>query len=285
MIRGFKGALCLGLLLSAGTALAAESNQQAKCINKINKDTIKVLAAKGKLGGGCVKDAVKTSLTPGAAATSCLAADAKGKVSGKKAKTVSDEMKNCSAPLPDFAYTSAANANADADNAGGQLMQDVFGVSFGALLPCDTNPKECLCQRQAIDRVVKMFNAANQIFVKCKKFALAIGHDPFPLGASSAADIEKCATGPGSGLSVAEDPGAKIADAGTQLGDTVTKFCGQTPNDEFAIGRCAGLSNANRTICLEDRVFCRFCLMVNGADNLAINCDVFDDGVTNGSCP
>ena len=281
MIRGFNAVLCAGLVLAAGSVFAAEGNQQAKCINKINKDMIKVEAAQGKLGSGCVKDAVKTSMTPGAAAESCNTADAKGKVNGKVLKVSSDQTKNCVAPLPDFAFTNATTAANAGKQAGEDIMHDTFGANFAALYSCDTNPKECLCQRQAIDRVVKIFNATNQIFVKCKKFALAIGHDPFPLGASSPGDIADCATGPGAGLSVAEDPGQKISDAGTQLGDTMNKFCGQTPNDEFAGGECAGLMNGPRTTCLEQRVKCRFCQEVNTADNLTIDCNTFS-GTT---CP
>ncbi len=269
----------VAVLLASTTASASpQSNQQQKCINTINKDTIKVLAAQTKLGTGCVKDAVKT----GSNAETCINSDPKGKVGGKSAKTSSDQTKQCTAPLPDFAFTGAATANGAAIQAGRDVMHDGFGSPLDAgLYSCDTAPAECLCQRQAIDRVAKIFNATSQIFVKCKKFALAIGHDPVPLGAASAADIEGCITNAGYGISVAADPGSKIADATTQLGDTIAKFCGTTPNDEFAGGLCSGLSNAQRTTCLANRVKCRFCQLVNAADALAVDCATFS-GTT---CP
>lgn len=283
MTRGVRGALWLGVLLSAAAAWATpQGNQQQHCINAENKDTIKVEAAQGKLGSGCVKDAVKT----GSNAETCMNADAKNKVGGKEGKTTSDDSKQCTGkpPLPDFAYTGSATANAAAVQAGKDIVHDAFGNPIDSgLFSCDTFPAECLCQRQAIDRVVKIFNATNQIFVHCKKEALAINHDPFMGGASSPADIEDCATNASTtdGLSVNADPKGKIGAATTQLSDTITKFCGTTANDEFGGGVCNGLSNANRTTCLAQRVKCRFCQEVNTADNLAIDCTTFSGG----TCP
>src|SRR5260221_10453203 len=80
MTRAIRAIVCTlsGVtLVGVGAAWAApQGNQQQHCINALNKDTIKVEAAQGKLGSGCVKDAVKT----GSNAETCLNADAKGKV-------------------------------------------------------------------------------------------------------------------------------------------------------------------------------------------------------------
>jgi pimeloyl-ACP methyl ester carboxylesterase len=37
--------------------------------------------------------------------------------------------------------------------------------------------------------------------------------------------------------------------------------------------------------CIDQRVECRVCLTLNAIDNLAVDCDAFDDGMTNLSCP
>ena len=279
MKRVVGSTLGVAVLFCAAAAWAQpQGNDQQKCINKINKDTIKVQAAQGKLNAACVKDAVKV----GSDAEACIAADAKGKVAGKEAKTVEDDSKNCVglSPQPDFAYVGAGTANAAAVQAETDLIHDVFGnpVNPGLFL-CDNFPAECLCQRQGIDRVEKLFRAMSKLFVKCKKAALAIGHDPFPMGAASASDIGECVSNVAVGLSVAADTKGKVADAKTQLSDTLTQFC--TVGGEFDAGTCTGLSAAPLVDCLANRTRCRFCLMVNTADNLAVDCNAFS-GTT---CP
>jgi hypothetical protein len=281
-----KGVITVGLGIGALMVLGAsaasaqpQGNLQQKCINKINKDMIKVQAAQGKLNAGCVKDAVKT----GSNAEACIAADAKGKVSGKEDKTVSDEMKNCVglSPAPAFAYTSAVMANTAAEEAEDDLIHDVFGspaIDPGLFL-CDTSPAECLCQRQVIDRAEKLFRAMSKYFVKCKKAALAIGKLPaFPLGAASASDIARCVTDATIGLSVQADTKGKVADATSQMEATRANFC--TVGGEFNAGVCTG-SGSGVTDCLAKRTKCRFCEMVNAGDGLAIDCSTFS-GTT---CP
>jgi hypothetical protein len=274
MLRGFANVLCSGVLLCAAAAWGQpQGNGQQGCINKINKDTIKVHAAQGKLNAACIKDAVKV----GSDAEACIAADGKGKVAGKRAKTVEDEMKKCVSlnPQPAFAYTSATIANDAAEQAEQNLIHDVFGspsVNPG-LFSCDTNPAECLCQRQGIDRVEKLFRAVSKLFVKCKKLALAIGHDPFMMGAASPSDIADCVTNAGIGVSVAADTKGKVADATGQLSATLSQFC--TVGGEFNGGACTGLSGNLLVDCLANHTKCRFCQMVNGADALTIDCGMF----------
>ncbi len=37
-------------------------------------------------------------------------------------------------------------------------------------------------------------------------------------------------------------------------------------------------------LCLDARVECRVCLLLNTVDLLCMDCDLFDDGLLNGSC-
>lgn len=50
-------------------------------------------------------------------------------------------------------------------------------------------------------------------------------------------------------------------------------------------GLCAGTSAATLGTCVAERVACRVCLAINASDNLNVDCDAFDDGQTNLSCP
>jgi hypothetical protein len=50
-------------------------------------------------------------------------------------------------------------------------------------------------------------------------------------------------------------------------------------------GACAGRTGGALATCIEERVNCRVCLSLNLLDDLAVDCDSFDDGQLNVSCP
>lgn len=270
-----RGLVCTSaLLLVAGAAVAQpQGNAEQKCINKINKGVSKVHAAQGKLNSGCIKDAVNEKIPD---ADACIAADPKGKVAGKKAKLEADDLKACASASPDFGYTSGVFAGSAAAQAELDLIHDLYGnpVQSGLYI-CDTNPAECLCQRQVNGRVNKLFRAMSKIFLKCKNPALAIGKDPFPMGASSAADLAQCISNAGVGLSVQADTKGKVSAGTQQLQDTAQQFCFTTSNNEFAGGVCNGFDGnpAGLAQCIRDRVECRFCNMYKAADALGAGID------------
>jgi len=280
-----RGKLAVGvtvLLLAAAAWAIPQDKFQQKCINKINKDTIAVEAVQGKLDAGCIKDAVKVGSST--IAETCINSDPAGKVAKKAAITNKDNTNKCASinPQPDFAYTSPAIVNTAAIQAERDLIHDVFGSPLDAgLFKCDVHPLQCLCQRQVVDRVEKLGRAMSGIFVKCKNAALAIGHDPFPLGATQASDIAECVTNAAIPQSVQADTKTKISTAQAQLLATWTQFCHKTSDDEFHGGVCPGLLGSALTDCLAQRVRCRFCRMVDTADALAINCATWSGG----SCP
>ena len=287
-MRVLKGIVCLlAVLFVAGAAAAApQSDAQQACINKVNKAITKVQAAQGKANNSCVKDFVKGKISGPGAAEACVIDDPKDKVEGKQANLLNDEGKNCDPmDLPAFAYTNGTYAGTTAYQAEVNLIHDVYGSPLDSgLYLCDTFPGECLCQRQAIGRVEKLFRAMSKIFIKCKKPALAIGHDPFPLGAASASDIADCLDNGAVALSVEADGKGKVADGTTQLDDTLTHFCsGPFGNDPFSGGVCAGLTGPTLTSCLVGHTKCRFCQMFQATDNLGANVDCATySGVT---CP
>ncbi len=47
---------------------------------------------------------------------------------------------------------------------------------------------------------------------------------------------------------------------------------------------CATENAAELAICLDEVVECRVCLAVNQADDLSVDCELFDDGLVNASC-
>ena len=63
----------------------------------------------------------------------------------------------------------------------------------------------------------------------------------------------------------------RVADCGGA--DLLAAFPGCGTGDPGALG-----------LCLDARVECRVCLLLNTADALCTDCDLFDDGVPNSSC-
>jgi hypothetical protein len=280
-------------LLPLGAAWAdPQTKDQQKCINKLNKDGIKVQAAQGKENSECVKRKANDELggsQSGSQAEACLTADGKGKVQKKMDKTSADETKFCQADVPDFGYTSATNVNDAAQQAELDLIHDLFGAApvDGGLFSKNPNVNEAVCQRNVINRVEKLIQTMGREFVKCKKNALAVAKEPFLNGAASAADLETCVDDAGTPGSVLDDAKNKIADRQQNLLDTILDQCdpGGFSFDPFG-GACAGLSAgpaATLRNCLADLAECRFCQFVNDADALNIDCGVFA-GTTAAAC-
>jgi hypothetical protein len=47
---------------------------------------------------------------------------------------------------------------------------------------------------------------------------------------------------------------------------------------------CGTDDSADMAICVDEIVECRVCAALNQADDLALDCDLLDDGVENSSC-
>lgn len=281
--------LAVALVAGPAAVLAELPSAEQICINKINSDGVKVQAAQLKLNDGCVKDAVKTQLSPGPAADACIELDGKGKVAKKRASTTADITKKCGT-TPSIFFAGATVTNDAAEEGAKALLRDVFGPTLGALQSCDTNASECACQVKVINRLSKMERAMAKIWLQCKKAAMKGSKEPFaPVGAITNAELEQCVTNAAltGGLSVAADTKGKIADAKSQLAASADQFCAKGAVDEFAGGECAGFStpptldSAGLADCMEAQAKCRLCETINLTDALAIDCDAWA-GIT---CP
>lgn len=280
--------LAVAIVAAPSLLLAELPKAEQICINKMNNDGVKVQAAQLKVNDGCVADAVKTQLSPGASANACVEADPKGAVNKKRLSTTADITKKCGT-TPSIFFTGATTTNDAAEDSAKGLVRDVFGPTLGSLQSCDTNAPECACQVKVSNRVSKLTRAMGKIWLQCKKDALTAGGAFTPTGATSNSQLEQCVTNAAlaGGLSVAADTKGKIAKAHDQLKATAEQFCGIGSVDEFAAGACAGFSTPptidgeNLANCLEGQARCRFCEMVNETDALNIDCDAW----VGTSCP
>ncbi len=153
------------------------------------------------------------------------------------------------------------------------LIHDLFGSDLDLAIVDSGNDKDgAKCQQGAAKQVKKCQDAKLKAFNACKKDGLkdATVHDALTL-----ADC------------MGQDPKGGIEkDCVTKLTDKVGKSCTGLDYATLFPGECSGEATlADFESCLEARVECRVCLALNEADNLARDCDEFDDGAFNASCP
>ncbi len=276
--------------LSVATPMtAAISKDQQNCINKLNKDGSKVALKQGKENSGCIKNAGKGKLPVMQNADQCLVADAKLKVSKASVKTEEDFTARCAADPPAFglpaATAAAAAINDAATDQSRALVTDIFGGSLSAaIIPCDTDKDACKCQQAVSKSYEKLAATKVKQFVKCKKDALKEGATPAPAGAMSASDIAQCVDDAGTPGSIAGDGKDKIQKKIDKLGKDIAKKCSAVDTAAAFPGLCQGLIGDDLRDCVDRRVECRVCLTIATMDDLAVDCDLFDDGSANGSC-
>jgi cysteine-rich repeat protein len=250
--------------------VSQDAGQQA-CINTLNKDAAKVAAKQGKENASCVKAAAKGKIDD---PEGCLIADAKGKVAAAEAKTLKDGTAKCGiGAIPDFGVDDAERANASAQNGETALVADVFGPTLNGVI--STDKATGACQSAVVKDYEKIVATKLKEFMGCKKNALAAG-------ASSAAELSAaCLTDGG----IAVDAKGKIAKTVAKLGADIDKQCAGVDTAAAFPGGCAGREAAELAACIDRLVECRVCLMLGGIDGLGADCDLFDDGAVNGSCP
>lgn len=265
-----SGVFCLVAVSAFGQA---QSKDQQKCINKLNKDGSAVAKAQSKENLSCLRNAGKNKLV--GTAEDCLTLDPKQKVLKKKSKTTTDDGKFCSAS-PSFAYTGATTTNDAAVQGELDLIADIFGSPLdSAVIDCDVDKAGCLCQQKVLKDVEKLAATKLKEFVKCKKQVLK-------LGVTTGTAVAACVNDALTTGSIAADSKLKILKKRDKLNDTIGKKC--DPVGSAFPGDCTGLSGAMLANCLDVLVECRVCQTINEMDNFFVNCDLFDDGLANSSC-
>ena len=85
------------------------------------------------------------------------------------------------------------------------------------------------------------------------------------------------------------DPKLKIAKADANVAKVTTKCvtAGFSPVGAQFGGACTAVADPLFPGCVAERARCAFCIAVNVADDIApaLDCDLFDDGAANLSCP
>ncbi len=258
-------------LFAAWTAAAPASAQVpdragAGCIAATNKAAALVARAHANLAFVCAK-----GVTVGKVADFdvCVADDAKGRIA--KARGVADKLDTarCAEP-PAFGYATPDVVAAGVAFAADALVADIFGATPTSPL-ASGDKATARCQGIVLKQTTGLAAARLRAFSACKAAALKAG------SLASAEELETTCFD-----ALAADAGGKLAKADQKLSGLLVKKCLGVILPDALPGACATTGDLGQ--CLVDRAECAACRLLNAADGLARDCDVFDNGAADNTC-
>jgi cysteine-rich repeat protein len=256
-----------------------------RCINKMNASGAAVAKAQHAVNLLCLSAAAKGTLPALGVPTAqqCLTDDPKNKVGKATAKTLSVHAAKCAslapALVPNFAYTTPADVNTAGVEEPLELVADILGPDLDLVVIAKAaDPVGARCQKNVLTATQGLSDRLFKMAIKQKK-ALIAGLPDGTVARSN--DVLQ-------GLLVeflVADEAGKIAAQEGAVRSAVRTSCNLTTLDAAFPG-CAPSATFNElATCGISNARCRFCDGFNRYDGLTIDCDAFDDGLANASCP
>ena len=155
------------------------------------------------------------------------------------------------------------------------LIHALFGsdLDSGVIVSRSDDKLGSKCQRGIIKEAGKCQSAKLRSYNECKKGGMKDRDEPI----TSPAEFETLCMTP-----TILDVKGRIDKACTKgLPKRLTSSCSLPNVDDLIPGCAPGVSAA----CIDQKIECVVCLALNALDGLFRDCDEFDDGVVNGSCP
>jgi hypothetical protein len=122
----------------------------------------------------------------------------------------------------------------------------------------------------------KLVNVELKSFVKCKKAGIKET-------IISRLGLDDCLLAVGT---AAADPESSLGKAVAKLGSSRAKSCESLSMDTTFPGDCAALANDSTfDACSARLAKCRACRIIVATDAPFVDCDTFDDGAANRTCP
>ncbi len=262
-------ALATAIVLPAA-AFAELSGDAQKCLDKYNNFGRLVGQTALKEARKCVKDATKGKQ---ANPDGCIVNNPSGKIAGKEAKVTALYPGTCTGAEP--IQQGAATSNAAMRGLGTDLSHDLFGDPVNPAI--STVKLEGKCQDKVILRAGQLATEKLKAFRSCKKDGMKLGT------ITDSASLEaECLP-----LSGIPDPKGKIAKRVGKLSTDTDKNCAAVTRPPLFPGACSVVATTigDFVDCVEAATECRVCKALNASDGTATDCDLFDDGVANNSCP
>ena len=228
------------------------------------------------LASSKIQDA-QTKLLDTFASSLCIPVPAWGVNGGLCCDDGDNEGATCVDSSPDCDVGGTCTAGACISGAATNAMKDLGLDIFGGTALIGAN-EVAKCQRFVIQLAGKILDLRWKTFRKCKKSTINTIDDDVAL-------VGACLGPP------QVDASGKIVKLDLKLANKIDSKCiskGVLPvGSAFPGGRCSDEVDANFAACVSARTACRFCLAINQADDIdpPLDCDLFDDGATNLSCP
>jgi hypothetical protein len=266
-------------------------NQTQKCVDRMNNNARKVGDAAQKSDAKCTKE-------DGMDVTTCVDNAADEKTVKKIDKLTDDFFTFCGivpawgvngdfccvgGPGPGDLCENSLTCGGGTCEGGGCIAVAADGAAndlthdlFGATVAISADKYTANCQEAATRTLGKLYAGHWKAFRTCKK-------DNF---ATITGDLLLKSTC----LEPEPDPDAKISKLETKLAGTFQKKCldrGVIGLGTVFPGACSGEADGAFGACATRQAACRFCVSANTADAIdpPVDCDLFDDGIANGTCP
>jgi hypothetical protein len=252
----------------------APSGDQARCLKRIHALSAKLSATLGRAALRCVKIAAASpsgSLSGVTIAGYCIPTLLAERVDKAQEKLEEAATTGCPSE-PDFGKGDPAAIRVAIDIA--WAGDDGFGRVVGPTQWSSAPSHEGIdgCAVALLRRVGKMAKATDKSFAVCVKRAIATD------SLTSAVDVAAC---------VGADPNGKIAISRTKFAEDIAVHCTPASIDgNFPDGECSDeVTVPDFSTCAVDVVDCVECRVLNAVASTTADCDQYDDGAINGSCP
>jgi hypothetical protein len=266
---------------------------QRHCLNGLADAAARVARAQASDAGACLHAFARgrvERLGEGAQARTleaCLTNDVTGRVARALERTLRRDANRClgrPTQLPDFAYRGAGPVNGAVRGQTAAFAEDLFGPELdAALVPAETSPLAARCQERVAEAGGDVLDAGVRVAADAKRDALR-GRGRRAAGpVDSALELETALL-----AGLAQDAGGRLGRARARLQREAREACAATeaPLAELFPGLCAAAADPGALAdCADRAALCRLCRAQNGMDGIALDCDAFDDGVPNLTCP
>jgi len=276
------------LLAFTGSAFAqVQDKNQQRCLNKSSGSARKVTSSAIKNAVDCLKLGSIGNLPMGVTAEACLDSDLKGKIGKAQTKVSGSVTKFCGvAATPDFGFTDATTLNESHADEGLGFVPDMFGPDLDAAIagPLLADPK-ARCSLGALGQSAKVADAMLKVFLGCMKSGLKSGV------IADAAALEACLG------EITLDTKGRVAKSVARVQSKLaSSACPASPGTLYPeldgpgelcdrYGLALPLTSETLASCLGKRMACRVCRIVNASNDFNHNCDLFDDGSIDATCP
>ena len=279
ILKSFGSFVIVATVVAAITATTAPpaaaqalSRDEGKCLSSVYKGVGRLQKTVRKVVAGCAKDSERGQLAPNTDLGDCVDSDSSDKIGKAKLKITGAFDRSCAASAPAFGLGTPVDATDGVLAMETGMAGDLFGSAYNG---GSVEPGAPKCRSKVARSLGKFADAITKEYGGCIRTAVAGG------AVAGDADLEGCFD------SVDLDPRKKIGKSFAKLEvDMLARCPDGTLGDEFP-GVCA--ANAGGVLsfgaCVKSFVRCRACLAQNIAGNLSKDCDQFDNGVTDTSCP